>query len=305
MKRTILKEMSDVILDRRLYGSAFFWLSGPLLAVGLAIEFIIYHILNPLMFLFYASLFIALILISGLASKNCVRTREISNMGHFRGFLFLIASVLAVPVPFLLRFSDNLSGFLLFLLTFAISTLALTIAIVEVTIFGQRVSLRDKIGLTNDFFKRRRTAWEGKLQSFPNSKKIIDGLENSKFVADLFDKGSFNLAVLWSCNVMEGIIDAVANGIIQEDPSKRPLFRNEKGGPQRYPLQLENLNYVHHQKAGRRKEQISVADLWDKIRNQIAHHNYRPTFDETYGALLILISFVEEFPKTLQAWRTT
>jgi hypothetical protein len=102
---------------------------------------------------------------------------------------------------------------------------------------------------------------------------------------------------------MEKIIDAAADGIIQKDSLKRPLFKKEKGGPQRYPSQLRNLNYIQRQEMGRRNEQMNIDDLWDKVRNPIAHHNIKPTFDQTFGALIIFVSFIQEFPKTLQAWK--
>jgi hypothetical protein len=302
MKRPKLLEIIHAILDKRLYGFSFLLSSGTPLAVGFVIEVLIEYALNRQTLLFYVPLFIALVLVSGLGSKNY--GHEVPNMGHFRGFLFLIASVLAATTPFLLKFPDDLNGLFQFLLIFAISTLALTIAIVEVTIFGQRVSLRNSIRLTDDFFKKQKKVWEKELEGFPNSEKIINCLDDGKFVAGLFDRGSFNLAILWSCNVMEEIIDAAADGIIQKDPLKKPSFKKEKGGSQRYPLQLKNLNYVHHQRMGRRNEQISIDDLWDKVRNKVAHHNYKPTFNETYGALIILVSFIQDMPKTLLAYKS-
>ena len=130
---------------------------------------------------------------------------------------------------------------------------------------------------------------------------MLDCIDNGKIVVTLFDRGSFNLAVLWSCNIMEEIIDAAADGIIQKDEQKKQLFRTEIGSPRRYPLQLKNLNYVHRQKRCRKNEEMTVDDLWDKVRNRIAHHHYLPSFDETFGALIIFVSFMESFPETLKA----
>jgi hypothetical protein len=213
MKRPELQQILHAILDKRLYGFSFFFSSGPLLAIGFLIEVIIYYVLNRQMLPFYVLLFIALVLTSGLASKNYVQTREVPNMGYFRGFLFLIASVLAAVTPFLFRFPQNLNGLFQFLLTFSISAVALIVAIVEVTVYGQRVSLRKSIQLDEDFFKKQKKIWEEKLEGFPNLEKMLDCVYNGRIVVSLFDRGSFNLAVLWSCNVMEEIIDtAVRTG---------------------------------------------------------------------------------------------
>ena len=291
------------VFDRRLYGFSFFVISCPLLAVGLGVEIMLNYVLNRTMLLFNVPMFFVLVLISSLGSKNFVREREVPNMGHFRAFLFLIVSALAIIFPFLVKFPNDMYGLFQFLLTFFISTLALSVAIVEVTVLGQRVSLRENIRLNDDFFKKQKKIWEKDLKGFPNSGRIIEKTDDGRFIPVFFDKGSFNLVVLWSCNVMEEIIDAAVDGIIQKDPTKKSTFKNERGGPQRYATQLKNLNYVHRQSAGRESEQMSIEDLWDKVRNQIAHHKYKPTFAQTFAALTIFIRFMEEFPKTLQSWK--
>ena len=301
MKRPKLQKMIHAIIDKRLYGFSFFLLSGPLLAVGFVIEVLIEYTLNRAMLLFYVPIFIALVLVSGLGSKNY--GQEIPNMGHFRGFLFLIASVLAVPLPFLLRFPNDLNGLFQFSLTFAISTLALTIAIIEVTVFGQRVSLRNKIGLTDDFFKNQKKVWKKNLEDFPNSEKIITCIEDGRFVAALFDRGSFNLTILWSCNAMEKIVDAVAEEITLKTPERKALFRKLDNSRLGYPKQLENLGFKPQVENSRKDEQISMEVLWHEIRRDIAHKNYKPTFQQTSGAICILVSFMKEMPEILEPWK--
>jgi len=302
MEHSKLQGILLTVFDKRLYGLQFFLISGPPLAVGLAIEVSIYYALKSPLLLSYVFVFLALVLICGIGSKNFGREREVPNMGYFRSFLFLIVSVLAVTFPFLAHFSNNLYGFFDFLLTYTISVLALTVAVVEVTILGQRTSLRKSIHLDVEFFKKQRAIWEERLQSFPNSEKILDRIDDSKYVSDFFDRGSFNLAILWSCSIMEEIIDATTKRIIKRDPTKEPLFRKEKGERQPYPLQLRNLNFIYHPKSTRKSEEMSIDDLWVKERPQIAHHEHRPSFDETFGALAIFVSFIEEFPKKLEAW---
>lgn len=276
-------------------------MSGLPLAVGVLVVALMEYALNRLMLLFFVPTFLVLILVSGLGSKNF--QREVPNMGHFRSFLFLIVCALAIFFPFLAKYSDDMYGFFQFLLTFSVSAVALIVAIVEVTVLGQRISLRANLHLDDSFFKKQKTLWEKDLEGFPNSERIIEKIDDGKFIPVLFDRGSFNLVVLWTCNLMEEIIDASVDGIIQKDPTKKLTFKNEKGGPLRYPSQLKNLNYVHRQAVGRESEQMSVEDLWDKVRNSIAHHNHRPTFDQTFATLTIFVQFMGEFPKTLQSWK--
>jgi hypothetical protein len=66
----------------------------------------------------------------------------------------------------------------------------------------------------------KKEAWKKKLTDFPNAEKIVNELDAGRHVARLFDEGSFSLSVLWACNVMEEIINATADGIIQTDPTK-------------------------------------------------------------------------------------
>ena len=73
--------------------------------------------------------------------------------------------------------------------------------------------------------------------------------------------------------------------------------------PQRIPVQLKKLNYHHHQISCRKTENIGVEYRWDKVRNSIAHHNHKATFEETFGSLIVLASFMEEFPAALIAYR--
>ena len=168
---------------------------------------------------------------------------------------------------------------------------------------GQRFSLRRNIGLTDGFIDKQKEVWKKELANFPNSEKIINELDAGRHVARLFDEGSFSLAVLWACNVMEKIINAYTDGIIQTDPSKKDIFRNTNSGqPQSPPRQLNNLNYIHCLKPCRKDEKLSPEELWNEKRNRIAHHNYKTSFAETYGALIIFVSFVENFPKTILAW---
>jgi len=304
MKKQILREILRAIMDRRLFGlDTFFLYSGPLLTVGFVIQVMIYLSLNRLFLYIYIPSFIFLVLVSALASKNFA-LREVNNMGHFRCSLFMLASVLASLAPFVVnKPEDPLMATFQFSLLYFIYTLSLTIAVVEVTVYGQRISLRSNMHLTDDFLKKRRKIWKEKLEKFPNSENIIKSIDDSRALATLFDRGSFGLAILWSCNVMEQAIDAVADGIILMNPEKRDLFKKQDNSPVRYPKQLQNLGFKLALEKNKKDEQITTEVLWHEIRNNVAHYNYRPTFQQTYGAIYILISFITEMPDILQDWR--
>jgi len=303
--REILQELQAMFLavfDRRLYSWGFVWKSAFFLGFILIVPSYAFFLFNWPTLITYVSGFLVYFLISGLFSKNFGK-REFPLMPFWLSFLFLMISILAFTFFFVARVENTAYGLFQSLLLFMLPILALLISVPEITILGQRFSLRMNIGLTDRFIDNQNKIWKKGLKGFPNSKNIVDALDAGRHVASLFDRGSFNLAILWSCNVMEEIIDAAVDGIIQKDPLKRELFRTETGSRKRYPLQLKNLNYVHRQKSCRKNEQMTIDDLWDKLRNPIAHHHYIPTFDQTFGALIIFVSFMEGFPKTLQAWK--
>jgi hypothetical protein len=297
-----MHETLNVIFDRRLYGRGFVWKSAFFLGFALIVPSYTLYLFYWPSLITYVLVFLIYFLISGLFSKNLGR-REFPVMPFWLSFLFLMISILAFAFFFIARVENTVYGIFQSILLFALPMLALLISVPEITILGQRYSLRMNIGLTDSFIDTQSEIWKRELGGFPNSENIVKVLDAGRYVANLFDRGSFNLAILWSCNVMEEIIDAAADGIIQKDASKRELFRTGTGFPKRYPLQLKSFNYVHRQKSCRKNEQMTVDDLWDKVRNPIAHHHYIPTFDETYGALIIFVSFVEGFAKTLQAWK--
>ncbi len=185
----------------------------------------------------------------------------------------------------------------------AVTDTALLLAILQITVLGQRVSLRRSVPLTDDFFKKQKEEWRNNLQGFPNLDEILRSLDDGQYIAGLFEKGSFNLAVLWSCSTIEKIIDSTADGIISITPEKTSLFRKQNGLPQHYPSQLKILGYSLKIEKQDNSEQMNIFTLWE-LRNKIAHDNYKPTFSETYCALTILVSVVHEFPKTLQSWKS-
>ena len=168
---------------------------------------------------------------------------------------------------------------------------------------GQRFHLRNSVGFDNNFIEKQKELWKQQLKNFPNANNIIKEIDSGKRVAHLFDRGSFDLTILWSCNVIEGVVNATIREIVKKDPDVKTLFRTPDGIPISPHNKLRVLNYVHKQRPCRKTEEITTKTMWKELRNPIAHENKEVSFEETYGALMIFVSFIEEFPKTLIAWQ--
>lgn len=274
-----------------------FYCSLPIIALAFIINSFILFMFTFQWLVIYAILFIFLIILSALPAKNF--GREFYAIELWFSALFLIVSVIAEAFTFVIWVKGLINFFGYFLL-WSISNVAVVISILHVTVSSQRISLRGSAGLVDNFFTKQKEIWKNELQEFPNIDKIIQCLNEGKFVLSLFDKGFFNLTVLWSCNIMEKIIDAATDEIITRNPEKRNLFRTDDGKRRNYPYQLKILEFEYSTV----EKSFDVDKLWNKLRNRIAHHNYKPTFDETYETLKILVSFTKEMPKNLKSWLT-
>jgi hypothetical protein len=301
MKSTYVKTILHTILDRRLYGRTFCLNCLPFLAFGISFQSAIIFALNRQMLALYLPTAIGVVLFSALGAKNTAR--EFYCIGYYLGLLFLFASVLAETLTFLIQVQNSLFGTFQIVAVFSISTVAFVISTVHIAVWGQRVSLRVSAGLTDDFFRKKKKKWENELDEFPNAKGILEAMDGGRFIANLFDRGSFNLVVLWSCNVMEEIIDAIADSIILVNPEKTELFKTKDGRRLNYPRQLKNFGWILSAGKDLNNDSLNEDRLWNALRNNIAHHNHKPTFPETYGALTILTSFMDTTPKTLQTWK--
>jgi hypothetical protein len=300
-KKRTTREALLAILDRRLYERSFLGNSGPFLVVIFAIQMTIYISLNSWMLYLYVPLFFMLVFVSGFGSKNMSsRKRETHSMGQFRVFLFSFISIMASSVPFTVRQpSDPWLATGQYLLLYGISTLALALAVTEITIYGQRISLRKSMELTDGFFKNQKKIWAEKLVGFPNSAKIVNCIDGTSAVIASFDHGSFGLALLWSFAVMEQTLDAVAEGVILIDPTKREIFRYKSDYRKPTLDQLENLSFCPDLSKSRDDEKIALKDLYS-LRNDFAHRSVLPNFQQTFGAMATLKSFVEEVPEILE-----
>ena len=299
VKQRTLREVLSAIFDRRLYGTAFFIYSVPLLIVTFSIQMAVYIGLKSPMLYAYIPLFVILVILSAVWSKN-MSSREVPSMGYFRLLLFSLASVMASLAPFTVsQPSDPWLATAQFLLLYGISTLVLTFAVVEITVYGQRISLRNSVKSDVEFFKKQKKVWAEKLADFPNSDNIVTCIDGAKVVPQLFDSGSFGLTLLWSCAVMEQTIDAVAEGVISKEPSRREMFRHKNNFRKAYLEQMENLGFCPDLSKSRDDEKITLEDLYS-VRNDFAHRNVLPTFQQTFGAMATLKSFIEEMPEILQ-----
>ena len=280
----------NAIRDRNLYGRSFFSKSLIYLIIGLIIQYYTFYLLIPQWLIIYAVFYVGLVLISGAFAKNV--KREFHSMAWWLAYLLFLTSVLSKAFAVIAPFENTMLGFLKRLLIVMISEPAFLISMMTIAVFGQRTSLRRNTGLNDNFFDEERNRWKKEVRGFPNLNKILDSLSGGRFVVGLFDKGLFNLTVLWSCNVIEEVTDAITEEIIILNSKRRKMFRKKSGFPLYYPQQLKNLGYSFHQRCH---------GLWE-IRNKIAHRNYKPTFEETNEALTILILFARETPANLKKW---
>jgi len=298
MKNSKLNSMLDIIKDKNLYGRNFFFSSLPSLIVGLVIQYYIYYLLTPQLLIIYVPFYFGLIfLVSGLFTKNF--KKEFHPMELWLAYLLFYTSVFSKAFAVIAPFENTFIGFLERLLVMIISEPAFIFSLITLVVLGQRFSLRNNVGLRDNFFDKEKNRWKSELGGFPNLDKILESLDGGRFVANLFDKGFFNLTILWSCNVMEEVIDAITNGIISKIPEKKTLFRTEEGRPLSYPLQLKNLGYKPYQENRNKEKRPDIDTLWHQVRNKIAHHNYKPTFNETNETIKILTSFIKEMPMIL------
>lgn len=303
-EKSRLKTMFDAIKDKNLYGRGFLYNSLFYLVFVLFVQTVINFLLNPQLLIIYVPPYIGLILITAIFTKNLI---EFHPMAPMLAYLLLFTSALSKAFAYVASFPNVYFFFPPFaqrLSVLSISEGALLASVITIVVLGQRISLRNSVGLTNKFFDKEKDRWKSEVQEFPNFGKILENLDGGRFIAGLFDKGLFGLTILWSCNIMEEVIDAITDGIVSKDSEKKALFRTEEGRSLRYPLQLKNLGYKfvlkHHT-----DNKFNVNILWHEVRRDIAHHNYKPTFYETNETLKILISFVRETPNILQKWSSS
>lgn len=210
----------QVVFDRRLYSKSILF-SLFVLAVAAIVNAVILSMFGFQSSIIYLMLFILLIIVSALPVKNV--GRNFYAIEFWLSALFLITSVIAEAFTFIF-FVKGLIDFFSYILPWCVSNIAVVVSVLHVTVLSQRLSLRESVGLVDNFFANQKRLWKDELKEFKNADRIIECLEDGKFIPHLFDKGLFNLIVLWSCNMMEKIIDVATEEIIALKPEKRSLF---------------------------------------------------------------------------------
>ena len=195
------------LLDIELYRSWSFLYSIFYIIFGLSFNILILvkiqtSTLFLVIYLFFSILFF---LLSGLMAKNVNKQFHVMNWYFF--IVFFLTSVLAKGYMFTTQYKTGVFGLIEFLLIFLLSEATYVISLLFLTVRIQRISLRDNIGLKDDFFKNQRKDWNQNLSMLSNKEKISNILDQGSIVYTLFDYGFFNYALLWSCNIMEKIID--------------------------------------------------------------------------------------------------
>ena len=261
----------------------------------------IIFVLNPVFLFVYVPLIFVFIIFSPITSKNILR--ENNTMSYGKNFVFLVSAFLASLTPSLINFENSIFGATQLLTITTITSIALPLSSIQMLTLGQRVSIREHLKFTDDLFKKQKESWKEKVASFPNYDEIIQNFDQGKYIPDLFDRGSFNLVILWSCIFMEKIIDASIEGIVSKNHEVESFFKRKNGSRKSYPVKLKNLTFGMNSNICNKKEGITSEFLWHSLRNDIAHRNTRPTFTETYATLCYLLTFIQEMPNVLQEWK--
>jgi len=283
----------NLLLDKRLYGSWYILMGLGYLLMGLFLNILIFYKEDLYRAIIYSIIYFGAFLITGLFSKNVGR-KQFHFIGWEFSVLFFLISLFAKGFMILTTYGRVFPPFFELALIGIITEAGFLISLISIVVKSQRISLRNSLGLVNDIFNRNRKIWENKLTNFPNYTNILKEIEQIKIVIELFDWGFFNLVILWSCNTMEQIIEAVKKQLISIDPNNRTLFLTEEGDRIRFSKILNNLGFSYNDESG-----FNEKKLWHDIRNDITHRNKIPSYKETESAIKLLISFLNEMPDLL------
>lgn len=286
-----LQSILDAIIDRNLYGLIFFYGGLPYWTIGLIVQYYaFYQSIFPILII-YMILHLALIPFSSLFAKNF--KREFHPMSRFLSTILFFTSLLSLGFSFRI-FEGTIQGILNFLLITSIAEIALISSLITIIVISQRESLLKNVGLIDNLFEAQKGRWKNELDRFPNIDRIIEGFDGGNYIRQLFIAGYFNLATLWTCSVMEEIIDAIGDGIISVNPNQTIIQTEDRR--RRYPRQLRNLNF----NIDDLRIELTLERLWHEMRNNIAHHKYFPTYKETNETIKILKAFFDRMPVNIR-----
>lgn len=300
----------ELILDTGLYRKGFVYNSLLYVIIGVVAQFFANFLLNVELVIFYIPLYLAVILIIALFTKKKFTEKkgnkkavfnEIQTIPFLAYLLFLTSLLLKafirfVPFPDVYPFFPSLAQFVLVL---AIAETAFLSSLVLIVMRGQRASIRIRLGLDKNFFDKEKKRWKIKLDRFPRNEKIVKKLDEGKFLLTLFDDGNFNLTILWSCSIMEKVLDEISRSLIIINPEyEQKLKKSDSDYFKPLHKRLKILGYTQSLNPSENIE-IDAKKLWTKLRSKIAHHNKKPTYEQTIESIRILINFIKETPEVL------
>jgi hypothetical protein len=298
-------KIRQVIFDKRLYGKRFLFVTMLPLLLALIVQLTVEILTSSTPWVFYIPyLFVTVfvVLISAFLSKNQNRKNtEFLPMGYITIIASIFMSGISIYFSFIFRPENPLFSVIINTVIMVFAQAFMAYSLLNLFVIGSRSSVLYSIDVKTEIIKKSVEKWEKEL-NIPNSTKIISHLEECKYLIDLFEKGFFNLTVVWSCNIIGNVMDDATEVIISECPEKLRLFRikkidkigNEFLTTERYPVQLTNIGF----NVQRNSKEFNLEMLWH-IRNDIAHRNSKPTFFQTIETLKVLMAFLDEGPKLL------
>lgn len=290
-----------------MYRRGFVYNSLLYVIIGVLAQFFANFLLNVELVIIYAPLYLGVILIIGLFTKKKFTEqkgdkkavfKEIPTITFLAYFLFLVsilvkAFILFVEFPNVFPFFPPFAQFALVL---AVAETAFLISLIVIVMRGQRASIRINLGLDRNFFDNTKKTWKNQLSGFPRNKQIIEKLDEGKFILDFFDDGNFNVTILWTCNIMEKIIDEISK-VLKKYPEHIDIKKTDSNNLKPYYQRIIIIGYEDSKLS--KDTELTVETLWNEVRNKIGHHNKKPTHEQTVDCLRIFVNFIEETPKVL------
>jgi hypothetical protein len=299
-KREIFRQ---TVFDSRLYGKRFLLITvfqyTTIILVQLFVQF--FSSKQPLIsFIPYCFTLFFLILISAFPSKNMVgkKLEEFHPFGSKIAAALIFLSGISIFFSFTFKQGDVTFYTIIDTVIFVFAEVSLSYTALNITVIGHRTSIIDKLKISETYFTKTAEKWHEELADLA-SKKVLDNLNQGKYIVQFFERGSFDLVVLWSCSIISNIVNITTEPIIARHPEKKELFRRIKISKigdnlvdfERCPIQLSNLGFD--------TKKYNLERIWEK-RNDIAHRNVKPSFSETVEALNFFVAFSQEMPKLLK-----
>ena len=241
----------------------------------------------------WVTLWLAPLLLVGLVCTSIIlaQDNEFRPIGELGESLLLSVSLAFLLIMWLSEGNppiiQNPAMFSLFLLAGAMLSIASSVA------REMRISAYASAGIRRvDFMRKFETRWKELCSDDPEKENIMAAVGEAGYVLDLLDAGMFGLAVLWSCNVMEKILEETVR-VCRRYAKARALKLPDLG--KEPPARLVALGFrVSEARHDVLRRSLEPESLW-RIRNNIAHRNHITTLDETCAAIGTLSQFLDTF----------